>query len=510
MTFLKTTPIYIEFGQETVKILDGTSFVELAIERDSAAQLTSACAQELAAHLKRVAGQGLFARRRAFCAIGARGVSLRRVPAPPKRENYQQLLTMQVEREFPLGPDELAWGVYGNGNGNGNSPSSSPVPAMGEASVPQATALTVVAIKRDAIEGYARLLAACGLDATFTVGILAIPSVCSQPPRSYAVLDIRRRHSELAVFEQGHPAALRILPVGDEDFSQALSQSPGSSRGQTGEIHRDGAPTQPEPDAVLAAIQPVVAALAAAIRTIWTGHKLYLAHGTTRVNDLPGILARALGDRVECEQVGIPQGESATLHGLRNWFGNGRRQPPLIIRGAGRDHGAARAMKPARWKWAAAAGLLLLCLVALRYAEPALRGSALSKRLAEIKAHTTNNPEIESELSFLQFLETNRPPYLDVLATVGDAAAPGTRVEALTMNRRGELSFRGTMQSPQEATQLRAKLVESGRFSRVVLDEQTPTQDNRIQVRITARWLAPSERPPSSTRESGIQPLTNS
>ncbi len=58
--------------------------------------------------------------RRAFCAIGARGVSLRRWTLPAaSKEELQRLLLLQIEREFPVAPDELAWGYRVVRNGSG-------------------------------------------------------------------------------------------------------------------------------------------------------------------------------------------------------------------------------------------------------------------------------------------------------------------------------------------------------------------------------------------------------
>jgi hypothetical protein len=93
-------------------------------------------------------------------------------------------------------------------------------------------------------------------------------------------------------------------------------------------------------------------------------------------------------------------------------------------------------------------------------------------------------------LGFLQYLDTNQPPYLNAIAILAGAAAPGTRLESISMNRRGELSLRAKMQNPQQATDFRSKLIESGFFSTVVLEEQTPSPDRQIVIRMSAQVKA--------------------
>jgi hypothetical protein len=71
------------------------------------------------------------------------------------------------------------------------------------------------------------------------------------------------------------------------------------------------------------------------------------------------------------------------------------------------------------------------------------------------------------------------------------------------MNRLGELSFRGTMPHSKEATDFRAKLIESGWFDAVVLEEQTPVKDQqKVTVKISSRWRRSPAMPPQIPAES--------
>ena len=63
------------------------------------------------------------------------------------------------------------------------------------------------------------------------------------------------------------------------------------------------------------------------------------------------------------------------------------------------------------------------------------------------------------------------------------------RIESTSMNRRGEVSLRGSMQNAQQVTDFRSKLMDSGFFERVTVEEQVPTPDRqKVNVRITGLW----------------------
>jgi hypothetical protein len=139
--------------------------------------------------------------------------------------------------------------------------------------------------------------------------------------------------------------------------------------------------------------------------------------------------------------------------------------------------------------------LFAIGLLFLPYAEAILLKPRLSKKLATIKTYRESLPKIDRELGFLHYLETNQPPYLDALFVLANAAAPGTKFDAVSMNRRGDLTLRGMMQTAQ-AAEFRSKLIDSGFFSSVVVEEQTPTPDRqRVVIRIAAQWKPPGARP---------------
>ena len=128
--------------------------------------------------------------------------------------SWPRLLALQIESEFPLPPDELAWG-YGQIGQAG--------PASKDANGKQG--FLVAAIKRAALDDYLKIFADCGASPVFTLAALARSYVCPRTPGAYAVLDLGQRSSELAIFEDGLPTALRVLPWGGQNLAPAPAEA---------------------------------------------------------------------------------------------------------------------------------------------------------------------------------------------------------------------------------------------------------------------------------------------
>jgi hypothetical protein len=57
------------------------------------------------------------------------------------------------------------------------------------------------------------------------------------------------------------------------------------------------------------------------------------------------------------------------------------------------------------------------------------------------------------------------------------------------MNRRGDLSLRASMQNSQQVADFRSKLIDSGFFANLTVEEQTPSPDRqKLTVRMSAQW----------------------
>ncbi|MDB6110097.1 MAG: hypothetical protein JWR69_1847, partial [Pedosphaera sp.] len=164
--------------------------------------------------------------------------------------------------------------------------------------------------------------------------------------------------------------------------------------------------------------------------------------------------------------------------------------------------------RPAPWKWAAVAALLAIAALSFPYAEALLLKPRLSRKLSSVKADKGRLATIDRELTFLQFLKESQPPYLDAVSLIARSAPAGSRIDSLSMNRRGDLALKGSLKDSQQVVEFRSKLIASGFFSTVVVEEQAPSPDGqKVVVRITAQWKSAVAResvlidPPAPTVE---------
>jgi len=471
---------YLELGQDSLKALGGEAGLELPLERQADGRLAEACrervTQRLQAFLRKRPWQP---RARVFCALGARGVALRRLTLPASsKEELPRLLALQMESEFPLPPDELAWG-YRQLEAGGSAPNG----PNGKRE------LLVAAVKKEVLEDYAQILTACGASPVFTLAALARSYVCPHPPAAYGVLDLGPRSSELAIFDHGLPTAVRVLPWGGQDLAQA------SGKAEAGPAQAVSLNGQAGP-AARAAAETALDCLVRSVTGQLAGRKIYLTGLSNWRPDLASQLGDALGKGVECEAVKLPPGEgrSAAILGLRQAIERDGGWPSLVLQ-TKPSNGSARVVQRAPLKWAALAALLALAALAAPYGEALLLKPRLAGKLAAINKEKGKLGAVDRELDFLRYLKQNQPPYLDALFIMSKAGPPGLRFDTLSMNRRGEVSLRGSLKDAQQVADFRAKLLDSGCFTNVVVEEQTPTPDRqKLIVRMSAQWKAAAGR----------------
>jgi Tfp pilus assembly PilM family ATPase len=487
--------VYIEIRQSSLKALRGEAGLELPLERTPSGGLTKACREKLTISLQGFLKKDVWQPRfRAYCAIGARGVSLRRLTLPATtKENLKRLLALQIESEFPLPPDALAWGYRQIG---------SPDIPVGQSSDGSGAkqGLLVVAVKKEVIEEYAEILSECGVVPVFTVAALARRHVSQHPPQTCALLDVGRNYAELASFDNGVPLAVRVLPWGGESLTCAIADKLGVSRDEAEKLKLELAQGH-SGDAecgvkIQAAIDAALDSLAGAINGHWTGQKIYLSGRSAQLKDFAPRLARRLGNGAQCELLDLAPGEgrSAAVLGLRTMTAPGK-ESPLVTLQSKPTNGSAALARPAPWKWAALALGLAIFTLALPYLEAPWLKWRLSRRLKAIQADRGRLVTIDRELDFVRHLKQNQPPYLDALFLLAKAAPPGSKLDSLSMNRRGDLALRGSMKDGQQVVGFRSKLIDSGFFANVAVEEQTPTPDRqKVTVRITAQWKPANDR----------------
>ena len=144
---------------------------------------------------------------------------MRRLALPAStKDELRRVLLLQIESEFPLPPDELAWGYH---------PLDGPSAIAGTAAKQD---VLVAAVKKEIVEEYAELFGTCGLSPVFTIAALARSQMCPQSGAAYAVLDIGREQSEWASFDHGAPATVRVLPWGRETLARTVAERLGITR----------------------------------------------------------------------------------------------------------------------------------------------------------------------------------------------------------------------------------------------------------------------------------------
>jgi hypothetical protein len=441
---MNSPAIYIEITQASLKVLRENDGLDLPLERSATGQLTDACKEKIVSALQAALQRKNWRpRSRALCAIGASGLSLRRIALPASaRDELPKLLRLQIESEFPLSPDEMVWGYRSLG------------PAANSAAKQE---LLVAAVKKDRVEEYAALLAAAGLNPVFTPAVLARAYLCPQPLASCAWLDVGQKQLELISFENGIPVAVRAFPWDAENSVAA----------------------DPRLESVAKAIgQP-------------PGNKIYVTGNNSA--DFIAAIRSKLPIGVQCERIetSTAAGRSAAILGLKRASEENISAPLLLLQAdvPPAARGAFNFRQPVPKQWAIRAAVLLCALIALPYLEATLLRGHLAKKIAAIKSNQDKLTAIDHEFDFLRFLKQNEPPYLDALYLFAKAAPPGAHLDSTSMNRRGEIALRGFMHDAQQVTDFRSKLMDTGFFERVTVDEQVPTPDHqKVNVRITAQW----------------------
>ena len=497
---IATPGLFLDIGQSSLKAVNDGEPFEFPIERGENGRLTDLCRERLTASLRGFLGKkGGPANRQAWCAIGARGVSLRRLTLPAtSKEDFQRVLHLQIESEFPLSPDELAWGWR---QVDPSKKSNNGGPALHE--------VLVVAVKKEMLQEYAGILTGCGAVPLFTLAALARAEIQPATPGRCTVLDIGRTHSELTTFDNGVPASIRMLPWGGEDITRAIAAKLGVGHDEAEKLklalNQPATAFGPQGLLLQSAVDSALATLAGAIKPALAGGKIYLTGKTARDPRLASSLSGALGNGAQCESLELeddaevkltagagvpaqafpPRAKPAAIAGLMKSTARNSACSPLILELNG-GHVVVRPSRPLVWKWAAAAVALALAALLFPYAEAIVMKPIVEKKLAALQADRGRLATIDQELEFLKFIKQTNLPCLDTIYLLAKSAPQGTHLDGLSMGRHEQVTIRLKLGSPEQLTEFRAKLIESGWFTNVVVEDQTPSPDRRVTVRMTA------------------------
>jgi hypothetical protein len=108
--------------------------------------------------------------------------------------------------------------------------------------------------------------------------------------------------------------------------------------------------------------------------------------------------------------------------------------------------------------------------------------------VAAFKTEAARLTVIDRELDFLRYLKASQPPYLETLYVFSKSVPPGTKFDALSLNSHGVVSLRCGFRDGQQVADFRTKLIDSGFFTNVTVEEQVPTPDHqKVNVRISAQ-----------------------
>ena len=437
--------VILEVGHSAFHVAFDAESVALPLERNGNGRLTDDCRERLTNALKAFLTQKARGVKNAWCAVNARGVSMRRLNLPASSpEELQRVLRLQIESEFPLSPEELAWGTQSLARHAGRED------------------VLVVAVKKDAFEEYRAIFAACGIASRFTLAALARAEI-QKPPAggSSAFLDIGHDFSELLLFDNGLPVSVRVI------------------QNAAGEAE---------------------AGLARSLRFLPAGTRLYLTGKAARQAQFVSNLSAALGG-IPCESLerDPSPAPTAAIAGLAKIIARQDTSTPLILE-AGGGQPTIATPRPAVWKWAAAAVFLALGTLLFPFAEAIVMKPFLEKKLAKLESDRGRLAVIDEELDFLKFVKQNQPPYLDAIYLLARSAPPGSRMNSLAMGRHQDISMSFHFGNSQQVSDYRTKLVESGWFSDVMVEEQSqPEQDHSVNIRMTATLKPVEARKPITT-----------
>ncbi len=446
---------------------DGAGNVRCDVERGEDGRLSPG---SLAA-LKRCASDLIASRSPGWCsgivcALPGRGVSIRSVTVPSTvpAATLHSVLRLQIESQFPISPDLLAWGWQ-----------EPPKSVTGTATIPSPQReVTVFAMRKEILESYAEALSVTALPVWFTLGAVGSQASRSggQPTDCNRLLCLGSNHSELWAFQADCPLSLKQVPLGTE--SRALLSQEAEAAELSSRLRRalDSGPASAD-GPLLVEVAPT--------------------HASDASSLLRGLEPRLRFEILQGRQDGaIPP----SVLGLMRLLEAGRFDSvPLFITGSTIPPSPSSGRE--RLRYAAVAGLIILALIAVRYGEAAIGKARGTKKLQQVRKYKEKFPTIDKELGFLQHLQSHQNAFLDVLYVVGKASPPGTKMDSFSMSRRGDLSLRLTFAPPDQALSFRSNLIDSGFFTNLVVEEQSPSQDRQQMVlRITAQTRDRESRSP--------------
>lgn len=473
----------IEIARDFLQVFHAGKSLCIALERLDDGRLSPACREAVQLKLGSFFSHASGVRASVLCALPANGAMLRVVGIPPCSDaDLVRVLTLQVENELPVPPSELAWGYR-------------VIPQRAES--PNIREALIAAVKRETVLHYQELLQSCGLEPVFTLGALVRATLVPKSEAQFAMLDIGVNQSELTLLNGGDARAVRMILWGEDVVTKIVSS----------DVPMDTLATGANASPSLEMLRSAAELLAARLPGKGLGQRLIFTGRAEWLGALAAQTMEVMDGRTVCEAypVGSLWKMSPSIEAL-NRVADGTIQFPLLVL-ATEVQQPIKIRRLVSWHWLARAAALLLVLLFLRWLEPVIQEKRLSSKLNALKTYRDSLPNVERELGFLQNIKTNQAPYLDTIAVLSRSAPQGVVMESFSMQRRGEISIRAGMRDATQLAEFRSKLVASGFFSTVVVEEQTPSPDNqKLTVRMTAQLRPQSQRKPLTDEASKEPP----
>jgi hypothetical protein len=353
---LNSAPCFVEITRQNLKACYEKRIIETPLDRLSDGRLTPNCKERLKTEFRSLFGHQLIQPRiQVFCAIDARGLSVRRLKLPATtNEECRRLLLLQIESDFPVPPEELAWGFLRV------PPDFSPLdaPATNQQEV------VLAAVKKQSLQDYVEVFSACGAKVVFTPAAMACGLLCPKEPGISGQLTFGLIQSEFMTMLDGMPSALRVLPWGEQELSKTEGDSADT---QDAAMKRNGQLTL------------AVNRLADFFPPASVGRALFLLGGKPRQEELGPMLAQRLG--VRCEAISYRDSElSPAIAGLLKATLKGI---PLLSLHAELESSktSTKLIAAARQKWALSAAALVLAALLFPYLEAFLCKPRLAHKL---------------------------------------------------------------------------------------------------------------------------------
>ena len=437
------------------------------LQRDPKGVITETCREEISQTIRKLAEKQETAID-CLCTLGGSGVSLRTLEVPSlKNTSLSDLIELQIEKEWPLPPDELVWAFHPwDPSVKGNTDSNQ-------------IRVTIAAVRRSQFSQYESIAKTCNLNPTWTLSACLAaenPLIATTGPTW--LLDVRETSCDWVIFDKGVPETIRQLPVGtiqEGPIAQRLSEA---LQNDLTENH-DFAPL------VVAVKEPFA-------------------------EDCARELQQQLPDRtVHLHAVPESPGFTFTTHTWTERTNDFRFTPQLILKTKEEPQPRASLDRGPLLRWVALLGLLVIAILVARRVEPTLRGNSLNSQLTTFKAEKQNLPEIDRELDFLSYIHEKSLPFEDIISLLAANAVPQFEIQSLEMGSDRRVQLRGTLPERGQPEDLRTKLFDSGWFEQVVLDEQTPNQrERKLTIRISMVLKPPLNRPKLAKETLGLKPNT--